>query len=79
MATMCLSQRPAGRLRRTISWGGCLRGRLLLLLCPLLECSQQNLQLPGQQDRRVWLVLGLLLMLLLLVLRWANQGRRGQD
>ena len=81
MATMRLSQRPAGCLRHSNSQGRCLRGRLrlLLLLCPLLKCSQQNLQLPWQQDGRVWLVLGLLLMLLLLVLCWADHGRRGQD
>ena len=77
MAAMCLSQRPAGCLRRSNSWGRCLRGRLLLLLLrPLLECSQQELQFPRQQDRRVWLVLELLLML---VLCWAEQGRRGQE
>ena len=82
MATVCLSQGPAGCLRHSNSWGRCLRGRLLLLLllllCPPLEGSQQNLQLPWQQDGRVWLVLGLLLMLLL-VLCWADQGRRGRE
>lgn len=79
VATMCLPQRPAGCLRHSNSWGRCLGGcLLLLLLCPLLKRSQQNLQLPWQQDRRVWLVLVLLLMLLL-GLCWADQRRRGQE